>query len=158
MMPPPQSEPMPAESVIDLEVPFLKLLGVKLHKMTNGQGVVSLSIEDKHLNTWGTVHGGALLTLVDAAMAIAARAADPDDRSVVTIELKNMFMQSPSGSIRVVGSILQRSVTLAFCEAKVYDEDNKVCCMATGTFKYFKKIASRDANGVRIVRKDQLSI
>ena len=124
----------------DIEVPFLKLLGVKLEKMADGEGIVRLSIEDKHLNTWGTVHGGALLTLADAAMAIAARAGDPDDRSVVTIELKNMFMLTPTGTIRVVGSIVQRSVTMAFCEAKVYDENNKVCCLATGTFKYFKKI------------------
>jgi len=143
---------------IDIDVPFLKLLGVKLNKMSEGEGVVSLSIEEKHLNTWGTVHGGALLTLADAAMAIAARAGDPDDRSVVTIELKNMFMLTPTGSIRVVGNIVQRSVTMAFCEAKVYDENNKVCCLATGTFKYFKKMASRDANGARVVKEDQLSI
>jgi uncharacterized protein (TIGR00369 family) len=142
----------------DIDVPFLKLLGVKLEKMSDGEGIVSLSIEDKHLNTWGTVHGGALLTLADAAMAIAARAGDPDDRSVVTIELKNMFMLTPTGTIRVVGSIVQRSVTMAFCEAKVYDENNKVCCLATGTFKYFKKMASRDASGARVVKADQLSI
>lgn len=142
----------------DIDVPFLKLLGVKLEKMADREGIVSLVIEEKHLNTWGTVHGGALLTLADAAMAIAARAGDPDDRSVVTIELKNMFMLTPIGTIRVVGSIVQRSVTMAFCEAKVYDENNKVCCLATGTFKYFKKMASRDANGTRIVKEDQLSI
>jgi uncharacterized protein (TIGR00369 family) len=143
---------------VDIDVPFLKLLGVQLQKMTDGEGVVSLSIEEKHLNTWGTVHGGALLTMADAAMAIAARAGDPDDRSVVTIELKNMFMLTPTGKIRVVGKIVQRSVTMAFCEAKVYDENNKVCCMATGTFKYFKKMASRDASGARVVKEDQLSI
>ena len=142
----------------DIEVPFLKLLGVKLNKMSDGEGVVSLTIEEKHLNTWGTVHGGALLTLIDAAMAIAARAGDPDDRSVVTIELKNMFMLSPKGSIRVIGTIVQRSVTMAFCEAKVFDEEDKVCCLATGTFKYFKKMASRDATGARILKSDQLSI
>lgn len=142
----------------DIDVPFLKLLGVKLEQMEHGQGIVSLCIEEKHLNTWGTVHGGALLTLADAAMAIAARAGDPDDRSVVTIELKNMFMLTPTGTIRVVGAIVQRSVTLAFCEAKVYDENNKVCCLATGTFKYFKKMASRDENGARVLKVDQLSV
>jgi uncharacterized protein (TIGR00369 family) len=143
---------------VDIDVPFLKLLGVQLLKMTDGEGVVTLSIEEKHLNTWGTVHGGALLTMADAAMAIAARAGDPDDRSVVTIELKNMFMLTPTGKIRVVGNIIQRSVTMAFCEAKVYDENNKVCCMATGTFKYFKKMVSRDASGARVVKEDNLSI
>lgn len=141
--------------MIDIDVPFLKLLGVKLNKMEQGQGTVSLNVEEKHLNTWGTVHGGALLTLVDAAMAIAARSADPDDRSVVTIELKNMFMQSPHGSVRVEGLLIQRSVTMAFCEAKAYDIDNKLCCMATGTFKYFKKMASRDENGKRVTKEDQ---
>jgi acyl-coenzyme A thioesterase PaaI-like protein len=67
-------------------------------------------------------------------------------------------MLTPTGTIRVVGTIVQRSVTLAFCEAKVFDENNKVCCLATGTFKYFKKMASRDENGVRVLKADQLSV
>ena len=85
-----------------LDVPFLNLLGVQLLKMEDGKGEISLAIEEKHTNSWSVAHGGVLLALVDAAMAIAARSADPDDRNVVTIELKNSFMQAANGQVLVV--------------------------------------------------------
>ena len=128
---------------LPLDVPFLNLLGVKLLKMHDGLGEISLAIEQKHTNSWSVAHGGVLLALVDAAMAIAARSADPDDRSVVTIELKNSFMQAANGQVHVVGKVVHQSTTMAFCEARVFDEDEKLCCLATGTFKYFKNLPTR---------------
>jgi uncharacterized protein (TIGR00369 family) len=129
---------------LQLDVPFLNLLGVQLLKMENGTSEISLDVEDKHTNSWSVAHGGVLLALVDAAMAIAARSADPDNRSVVTIELKNSFMQAATGSLRVIGKTQHQSTTMAFCEASVLDENNKLCCMATGTFKYFKNLPMRN--------------
>lgn len=128
---------------LPLDVPFLNLLGVQLLKMEDGLGEISLAIEEKHTNSWSVAHGGVLLALVDAAMAIAARSADPDDRSVVTIELKNSFMQAANGQVHVVGKVVHQSTTMAFCEARVFDEDAKLCCLATGTFKYFKNLPTR---------------
>ena len=59
---------------LKLDVPFLNLLGVELHKMEGGTSEIQLNIEEKHTNSWSVAHGGVLLALVDAAMAIAARA------------------------------------------------------------------------------------
>jgi uncharacterized protein (TIGR00369 family) len=132
---------------LSLDVPFLNLLGVKLLKMQDGIGEISLTIEEKHTNSWSVAHGGVLLALVDAAMAVAARSADPDDRSVVTIELKNSFMQAANGQIHVIGKVVHQSTTMAFCEARVFDEGEKLCCLATGTFKYFKNLPTRVRKG-----------
>jgi uncharacterized protein (TIGR00369 family) len=127
-----------------LDVPFLNLLGVQLLKMEDGKGEISLAIEEKHTNSWSVAHGGVLLALLDAAWAIAARSADPDDRNVVTIELKNSFMQAANGKVHVIGKVVHQSTTMAFCEARVFDEDEKLCCLATGTFKYFKNLPMRN--------------
>lgn len=124
-------------------VPFLNLLGVTIEKMADGVCELSLLIEEKHTNSWAVAHGGVLLTLVDAAMAIAARSADPADRSVVTIELKNSFMQAAQGHVKVVGQVVHQSTTMAFCEARIFASDDKLCCLATGTFKYFKNLPAR---------------
>jgi len=132
---------------LSLDVPFLNLLGVKLLKMQDGIGEISLTIEEKHTNSWSVAHGGVLLALVDAAMAVAARSADPDDRSVVTIELKNSFMQAANGQIHVIGKVVHQSTTMAFCEARVFDVGEKLCCLATGTFKYFKNLPTRVRKG-----------
>jgi hypothetical protein len=46
-------------------------------------------------------------------------------------------------------------VTMAFCEAKLYDDQGRVCCMATGTFKYLRRLPTRNANGERVINPDQ---
>jgi uncharacterized protein (TIGR00369 family) len=127
----------------ELGVPFLDLIGVQLVKMSDGESELHLSIEHKHTNSWEVAHGGVLLSLVDAGMAIAARSADPDDRSVVTIELKHTFMQAAVGGVKVRGRVIHKSTTMAFCEATIYDLDEKICGHATGSFKYFKKLPMR---------------
>ncbi|WP_197713968.1 PaaI family thioesterase [Polynucleobacter necessarius] len=59
-----------------------------------GKGEILLALKPENNNTWEVAHGGVLLTLMDVVMAVAARSSDPGDRSVVTIEMKNNFMQA----------------------------------------------------------------
>jgi len=142
----------------ELNVPFLKLLGVRLISAEMGKGEILLALKPEHTNTWEVAHGGVLLTLMDVAMAVAARSADPGDRSVVTIELKNNFMQAANGILRVKADTVRHTATMAFCEAKLYNDQGEVCCMATGTFKYLKRLPSRNANGERVVNDDHRTV
>jgi len=142
----------------ELNVPFLKLLGVRLISAEMGKGEILLALKPEHTNTWEVAHGGVLLTLMDVAMAVAARSADPGDRSVVTIELKNNFMQAANGILRVKADTVRHTATMAFCEAKLYNDLGEVCCMATGTFKYLKRLPSRNANGERVVNDDHRTV
>jgi uncharacterized protein (TIGR00369 family) len=119
-----------------------------------GKGEILLALKPEHTNTWAVAHGGVLLTLMDVAMAVAARSGDPADRSVVTIELKNNFMQAANGILRVKADTVRSTATMAFCEAKLYNDQGEVCCMATGTFKYLKRLATRNADGSRVVNDD----
>jgi uncharacterized protein (TIGR00369 family) len=83
---------------------------------------------------------------MDVGMAIAARAADSAGRGVVTIELKTNFMQAAKGIVRVAAKTVHATPTLAFVEAKLYDEGNAVCCMGSATFKYFKELPARKSS------------
>ncbi len=139
----------------ELDVPFLKLLGVRCISSELGKGEIVLAIKPEHTNTWEVAHGGVLLTLMDVAMAVAARSGDPADRSVVTIELKTNFMQAANGILRVKADTVHRTPTMAFCEAKLYDDQGNTCCMATGTFKYLKRLATRNSNGSRTINDDK---
>jgi uncharacterized protein (TIGR00369 family) len=138
----------------ELNVPFLKLLGVRLLSAEMGKGEILLALKPEHTNTWAVAHGGVLLTLVDVAMAVAARSADPGDRSVVTIELKNNFMQAANGVLRVKADTVRTTATMAFCEAKLYNDQGEVCCMATGTFQYLKRLPTRNTDGNRVINDD----
>ena len=139
----------------ELDVPFLKLLGVRLLKMGLGEGEIGLHLKPEHNNTWEVAHGGVLLTLMDVAMAIAARASDPYDRSVVTIELKNNFLQAANGNLRVMAKTVHNTATMAFCEAKLFNADGDVCCMASGTFKFLRKLPAKTSSGERSINQDQ---
>ena len=138
----------------ELNVPFLKLLGVRFISAEMGKGEILLALKPEHTNTWSVAHGGVLLTLMDVAMAVAARSGDPGDRSVVTIEMKNNFMQAATGILRVKADTVRSTATMAFCEAKLFNDQGEVCCMATGTFKYLKRLATRNAEGERVVNDD----
>ena len=138
----------------ELNVPFLKLLGVRLITAEMGKGEILLALKPEHTNTWDVAHGGVLLTLMDVAMAVAARSGDPSDRSVVTVEMKNNFMQAANGIMRVKADTVRRTATMAFCEAKLYNDQGEICCMATGTFQFLKRLAAKDANGERVVNED----
>jgi len=138
----------------ELNVPFLKLLGVRLITAEMGKGEILLALKPEHTNTWDVAHGGVLLTLMDVAMAVAARSGDPSDRSVVTVEMKNNFMQAANGILRVKADTVRRTATMAFCEAKLYNDQGEICCMATGTFQFLKRLATKDANGERVVNED----
>ena len=138
----------------ELNVPFLKLLGVRCLSAEMGKGEILLALKPEHTNTWDVAHGGVLLTLMDVAMAVAARSGDPGDRSVVTVEMKNNFMQATNGVLRVKADTVRRTATMAFCEAKLYNDQGEICCMATGTFQFLKRLATKNANGERVVNED----
>ena len=51
---------------------FAQSTGIQLVSIAPGRAVVRLEIGDQHRNSHGTVHGGAIFTLADAAFALAS--------------------------------------------------------------------------------------
>jgi acyl-CoA thioesterase len=51
---------------------FAKEVGVELLDVSQGYARVKLDLTDKHRNSFGSVHGGVIFTLADAAFAITA--------------------------------------------------------------------------------------
>jgi len=132
-------------------IPFARLLGFELTKFEDGESEILYTAKPEHLNTFDVTHGGACMTLLDIAMAAAARSQTPEI-GVVTIEMKTSFMQPSVGPLAARGKLLHRTATLAFTEAKIYDEQGRICAHATGTFKYVKKrlpIGPASANAQR---------
>ena len=138
-----------------VEIPFVSHLGFALHRMEGGESELRYEAKPEHLNSFAVTHGGASMTLLDVTMATAARS-DTPDMGVVTIEMKTSFMQPSVGPLHARGTLIHRTATLAFTEAKIYDELERVCAHATGTFKYVKRLPvdSRTANGLKVISTD----
>ncbi|WP_369820863.1 PaaI family thioesterase [Pelomonas sp. Root405] len=127
-----------------IHIPFVQQLGFALHSVGDGEAELRLTISEQHLNSWRVAHGGVVMTLLDVAMAHAARSVNghlPDlGPGVVTVEMKTSFMRPGEGELRAVGRLLHRSTTMAFCEGSVFGADDKLCAHATGTFKYLRAL------------------
>jgi len=133
-----------------LHIPFVEALGFELHHFEGGKAELRVDLDLAHLNAWEVAHGGVLMTMLDVAMAHAARsihAHEPDHGpGVVTVEMKTSFMRPAEGRLRAAATLLHRSTTMAFCEASVFDDDNHLCAHATGTFKYLRKLPTKGRN------------
>lgn len=121
-----------------VRIPFVEHLGFELLRFEGGTSTVQLLPQPEHLNIFGKVHGGVLMTLMDTTMAQAARSMQPD-HGAITIEMKTSFFRPAEGAcgpIRAEGRLLHRTRKMAFTEATIYDAAGQVCAHATGTFKY----------------------
>ena len=126
-------------------IPFVNHLGFTLHHMANGESELRYTAKPEHLNTFDVTHGGASMTLMDVAMAVAARSLESDDFGCVTIKMKTSFMQAARGPLVAKGLVLHRTKTMAYCEGKIYDSEGRLCTHATGTFKYMRREAESSA-------------
>lgn len=70
------------------------------------------------------VHGGMVTTLLDTAMGGACWATLGDDESFLTADLRVEFLRSARpGTLRAVGTVVQRNRRIAFCAAELYQDD-----------------------------------
>jgi uncharacterized protein (TIGR00369 family) len=121
-------------------IPFAHHLGFELAKFEGGESELHYTSRPEHWNSLDVTHGGAVMTMLDIAMATAARSLAPD-MSLVTIEMKTTFMAPATGALIAHGKLLKRTATMGFTEAKIYDAQEHLCAHATGTFKYVKRRA-----------------
>jgi uncharacterized protein (TIGR00369 family) len=134
-----QASPIP----FPVTMPFVESLGIELHGFGDGHAELRVDLDEAHLNAWEVAHGGVVMTLLDVAMAMAARSATGHAGGVATIEMKTSFMRPAEHQLRAVAKVLHRSSTLAFCEGSLFDDQGKLCASATGTFKYLRGLAAR---------------
>ncbi len=127
-----------------VRIPFVEQLGFELHSLGDGRAELRVDIRESHLNSWEVAHGGVLMSLLDVAMAHAARSIHMHQEGmgpgVVTIEMKTSFMRPAEGELRAEGELLHHTATMAFCEGRVLGEDGRLCAHATATFKYLRAL------------------
>jgi uncharacterized protein (TIGR00369 family) len=123
-------------------IPFLAHLGIEVTAFGQGRTSLSMPVAPEHRNSMGVAHGGVVMTLLDAAMAIAGRAAHTDDYddelSVITVEMKTSFMAPGRGDLVAHGVCVHRGGSLMFCEGEARDEAGAVVARSSGTFKLWR--------------------
>lgn len=126
-------------------VPFLELLGVKGERFERGRTGLVLDVRPELTNHFGNVHGGAVATLLDVAMASAARTLLPEGDGVVTVSMTMNFLRGGQGRLSASGAVQQAGRSLIFCSGEVRDEAGELVATSIGTFKVRRRSADSDA-------------
>ena len=138
-----------------VDIPFVSLLGFELIEFEGGHSEIHYEAKPEHCNSFNVTHGGACMTLLDVAMATAARSIE-QEMGVVTIEMKTSFMQPARGKLSGKGRLMHRTATMAFTEATIFDSAGRACAHATGTFKYVKRlpIGAKSTHPLNVISTD----
>jgi uncharacterized protein (TIGR00369 family) len=85
------------------DIPFARLLGLELVRFEPALAVLALEMRPELTNSWAVAHGGVTMTLLDVAMAHAARSPRVDgsawESGVVTVEMKTSFLLPAEGRL-----------------------------------------------------------
>ena len=120
------------------EVTFSKHIGAKVQDVQPGRSVISIDVEDIHLNGAGTLHGGVYASLIDNAMGLSVLSLV--GVRTATIEMNVHFLGAVSeGRITCQSQVIHRTRRTATAEAKVHDEEGNLVAMGTGAFRVFEK-------------------
>ena len=134
----------PGQMKFPLRIPFVEELGLELWAFGEGKAELRVDLDECHLNSWEVAHGGVMMTMLDVAMAHAARSKSShspmDAPGLVTLEMKTSFMRPGQGTLRAVGTLLHKTTTLAFTEGSVFNEAGELCAHATATFKFLRAL------------------
>jgi len=122
------------ERLMQKRPPVAELLGFEVAEAGGGRAVVTLQAGVQHTNPMGTMHGGILCDIADAAMGIAFASTLEAGESFTTIELKiNFFRPVWQAALRAEGHVAQRGRTIGYAECDVTDENGKLIAKANST-------------------------
>jgi uncharacterized protein (TIGR00369 family) len=114
--------------------PIARLIGFRLTSVRHGEAVVELEASETHSNPMGTLHGGVLCDIADAAMGIAYASTLEDGESFTTLELKINFLRPVwKEKLRAVGKIVKRGKVVGMVECDVTNADGALVARASST-------------------------
>lgn len=111
-----------------------RLIGFRLAEFAPGRTVMEFDAGPQHANPLGTLHGGILCDVADAAMGTAWASELLDGESFTTIELKiNFFRPFWSGKLIAEAVVVRRGRKLGYVECEVRDQAGRLVAKAAST-------------------------
>lgn len=130
---PQETHPL-VEKVLNAKPPIAKLIGFEIEEIGQGRAVALLRTGPQHANPMGTLHGGILCDVTDAAMGMAFASTLEREESFTTISLTiNFFRPVWQSQLRAEAHVTSRGGKVGYIECEVTDEAGKRVAKATST-------------------------
>ncbi|MBR0654206.1 PaaI family thioesterase [Plastoroseomonas arctica] len=115
--------------------PFYRHIGVVVMEAADGASLVRLEPMAETANIRGDVHGGAMATMLDAALVNAARSVLPEGSGAATVSLSINYLAPGQGTLMARGRVVRGGRSLVSAEATITDADGAVVAQAIGTLR-----------------------
>src|SRR3982074_183566 len=114
--------------------PVARLVGFRIVEVTPGRAVFEMEAGPQHANPMGTLHGGILCDIADAAMGIAYASTLEEGESFTTLELKINFLKPVwKARLLAIGRVVKQGRTVGMVECDITDEKGNLVARATST-------------------------
>ena len=119
---------------------FARLTGYRLTHWREGEAEVEVTLDERHTNRSGVLHGGMLTTILDAACGYAGTySADPaQPRRAFTLSITCQFIKAArqGDHLKARAWISGGGKSVFFSRCEVRDQDGALIGQGDGVFKY----------------------
>lgn len=103
--------------------PIAVLIGFTAKHVELGHTVMELETSARHANPMGTLHGGVICDVADAAMGIAFATTLEDDETFTTLDLTTKYFKPIwNARLQATAHVVKRTRTLGLIECDVTDD------------------------------------
>ncbi len=118
----------------EFPAPIGKLLGLTIVRSGIGRATVEFDATGRYANPMGTLHGGVLCDIADAAMGVAYHNTLAEGETFTTIELKINFLRPVWNSkLRAEAKVVRAGKIVALVECDIVDERQRLVARASST-------------------------
>ena len=116
------------------KVPIAELIGFGVEAIGGGRAAATFDAGPQHANPMGTLHGGVLCDIADAAMGMAFVSTLGPDESFTTMTLTiNFFRPVWRAHLRAEARVVNRSKNTGYVECEIADQDGRLIAKAAST-------------------------
>lgn len=118
------------------QVPIGDHLGFRLVAVEPGKVTLKGSPDERSYNLLQSVHGGWTASILDTALALSNLTLLVADQTFTTLDIRINYLRPvtlDSGEITAVGTVIQSGRKVAYCEARMTDQNGKLLAHGTGS-------------------------
>lgn len=114
--------------------PIAELIGFEAVSVDLGRATFELEADARHANPMGTLHGGVLCDLADAAIGVAMATTLEEDETFTSLDLTLKFLKPVwKARLRAEAQLVKRTRSLGIAECDVTDERGSLVARAYST-------------------------
>jgi uncharacterized protein (TIGR00369 family) len=119
--------------------PYYRLLGMEVTEIREGESRIQMLFKEELTHPYGIVHGGAIASLADSAVAMALISLVKQKDKIATIEFKiNFFVPISKGELKAHAKIIHQGSKTAVGDVEVINEKGKMVAKVIATYSIMR--------------------